>query len=242
MEERLQKVMAQAGVASRRKSEELIAKGKVKVNGQVITEPGCKVDPAKDTIEVDGRLIRREKHAYYLLYKPVGYITSMDDQFDRPIVLDLMKGVPERLHSVGRLDYDTEGLLLLTNDGGLTYTLTHPSHQVEKTYLAKVKGFVSNDALRKLEEGVMLEDGKTAPAKARLRSGKRDYSIVEITIHEGRNRQVRRMFDQVGYPVLKLKRVQLGPLTLGALKPGEFRPLSRKEVSLLKRIEKIVRS
>lgn len=242
MQERLQKIMAQAGVASRRKSEELIAAGKVKVNGQVITELGFKVDPAKDKIEVSGKPIQREKHAYYLLYKPVGYITSMDDQFDRPIVLDLMKDVPERLHSVGRLDYDTEGLLLLTNDGGLTYALTHPSHEVEKTYLVKAKGFISGQALRELERGVMLEDGKTAPAKVNLRSGKRDYSIVEITIHEGRNRQVRRMFDVVGYPVLKLKRVQLGPLTLGTLKPGEFRPLSRKEVTLLKRIEKTVRS
>lgn len=242
MEERLQKVMAQAGVASRRKCEEWIAAGRVKVNGQLVREMGFKVDPGRDLIEVDGKPIEREKNVYYMLNKPSGYITSMDDQFKRPIVLDLMKDVPQRLHSIGRLDYDTEGLLILTNDGEITHGLTHPSHEVEKVYNAIVKGAITGDALLALQRGVELEDGKTAPAKVRLVSRKRDISIVELAIHEGRNRQVRRMFDVVGYPVLKLKRTQMGPLTLGSLNTGEFRPLSRKEVAILKRIAKNIGS
>lgn len=242
MQERLQKVMAQAGVASRRKCEEWIAAGRVKVNGQLVREMGFKVDPGHDLIEVDGKPIEREKNVYYMLNKPAGYITSMDDQFKRPIVLDLMKDVPQRLHSIGRLDYDTEGLLILTNDGEITHGLTHPSHEVEKVYNAIVKGAITGDALLALQRGVELEDGKTAPAKVRLVSRKRDISIVELAIHEGRNRQVRRMFDVVGYPVLKLKRTQMGPLTLGTLNIGEFRPLSRKEVSILKRIAKNIGS
>lgn len=236
--ERLQKVMAQAGVASRRKSEELIIKGKVKVNGKVVTELGIKVDPQKDTIKVNGKEISKEKPVYILLNKPKGYITTMEDQFDRPIVLDLVKDVPQRLHSIGRLDYDTEGLLLLTNDGSLTYALTHPSHQVEKTYIVRAKGRITSSAIRTLEKGVMLDDGMTAPAKAELLKGKMDHSVIKLTIHEGRNRQVRRMMDKVGFPVLRLKRVEMGPIRLGHLHPGGYRHLSQREVKQLKKLEK----
>ena len=238
MEERLQKILAQSGIASRRKSEELITAGRVKVNGQVIRELGVKVDPAKDRIEVNGKLIEKEKHVYILLYKPTGYITTMKDQFSRPTVTDLLKDIPEQLHSVGRLDYDTEGLLLLTNDGALTHLLTHPRHNVDKTYYVTCKGSISTEALVALQRGVRLEDGITAPAKVELVSRKRDISILNLSIHEGRNRQVRRMMDEVGFPVLKLKRTQLGSLTLGELKPGEYRYLSKKEVEFLKKAGK----
>ncbi|WP_335876845.1 pseudouridine synthase [Anoxybacter fermentans] len=234
--------MARAGVASRRKSEKLIIEGKVKVNGKVVKELGVKVDPEKDIIEVNGKPIKKEKPVYIMLNKPAGYITTMDDPFDRPIVLELVKDIPQRLHSVGRLDCDTEGLLLLTNDGSLTYALTHPSHQIDKVYLVKVKGSIDSEAIEKLEKGIELEDGMTAPARVELIKRKKNYSVIKMTIHEGRKRQVRRMMDAVGYPVLKLKRIKLGPLTLGDLKPGKYRHLSQKEIKVLKKIEKNVRS
>ncbi|MCK4257554.1 MAG: rRNA pseudouridine synthase [Halanaerobiales bacterium] len=240
--ERLQKVMAQAGIASRRRSEELIVEGKVKVNGKVITELGFKVDPKKDNIEVNGELISREKMVYIMLNKPIGYITTMDDPFDRLIVLDLIKDIPQRIHPVGRLDSDTEGLLFLTNDGSLTYALTHPSHMIDKVYKVKVKGNISAKAIRNLQVGVELEDGMTAPAYVELISAKRNFSIIKITIQEGRNRQVRRMMDAVRYPVLKLTRVSMGPLTLEKLKSGNYRHLTTKEVKILKKIDKNIRN
>ncbi len=238
--ERLQKVIAQAGLASRRKAEKMIVAGRVKINGVVVTELGTKVDPDKDIIEVDSQEISREKLIYIMLNKPRGYIATADDPQNRKIVFDLLKGVSERVHTVGRLDIDTEGLLLLTNDGSLTYALTHPSHEVGKVYLVSVKGKITRRALNDLARGVELEDGMTAPAQVELIKHKKDNSLIKIMIHEGRNRQVRRMMDVVGFPVLRLKRVQVGPLTLGNLRSGTYRHLTKTEINLLKKIEENV--
>jgi len=238
--ERLQKVLARYGVASRRRCEELILAGRVRVNGKIVTQLGTKVDVERDFIEVDGKPLQREEEkVYIILYKPKGYLTTVRDPQGRKTVMDLVKGVKERIYPVGRLDCDTEGLLLLTNDGDLSFTLTHPSHRVEKTYLAVVKGTPSKAQLERLRRGVILEDGKTAPAGVRLlRPGRQ--AEVEITIHEGRKRQVRRMFDAIGHPVLYLRRVRFGPLKLEGLKPGQYRRLGDKEVRQLKKLEKSV--
>lgn len=234
MEERLQKIMAELGVASRRKCEELILQGKVKVNNQVITELGTKVDKQKARIEVEGKqLIHHITKVYVLLNKPVGYITSAKDQFNRPTVLDLVSGLNERLFPVGRLDYDTEGLLILTNDGELTYKITHPSHNVCKTYTAKVRGRVSTKTVEAFREGIMVEDYKTAPAELEILKYVENDTFVNITIHEGRNRQVRKMCDAVGHKVLKLKRISIGELKLGDLKVGQWRNLTAEEVQYL---------
>ncbi|SDG85109.1 23S rRNA pseudouridine2605 synthase [Aneurinibacillus thermoaerophilus] len=230
--ERLQKIMARAGVASRRKCEELIAAGRVKVNGEVIRTLGFKADPERDEIEVDGQKIVLEKHVYFLLNKPVGYITSVTDPQGRKTVLDLMEHVKERIYPVGRLDYDTSGLLLLTNDGAFANRIMHPRHELDKVYEAVVKGRIGEEALMRLCKGVMLEDGMTAPAQAeRLSYDERNRrSAIRLTIHEGRNRQVRRMCEAVGHPVLKLKRVRLGFLTLDGVPEGKYRPLTKEEV------------
>lgn len=234
--ERLQKVMAKAGIASRRKCEDLIAAGQVKVNGITVTEAGLKVDPEKDQIEVSGRRIGLEEKVYYLLNKPVGYITSVGDPRNRKTVIDLMKGIPERIFPVGRLDYDTSGLLLLTNDGDLAFRMTHPSHEMEKEYVALVKGTIDGIKLDQLRKGILLEDGWTAPARARLLGENGGNSILQLGIHEGRNRQVRRMCDAIGHPVIQLKRTRIAFLTLGDLKTGEYRPLKREEIKKLKEI------
>ena len=233
--ERLQKVLAHAGVASRRKAEELILQGKVKVNGKVITELGTKVS-ASDTVEVEGVKLEKEQKVYYLLYKPRGVISAVTDDKGRKTVTDLLPHVTERLYPVGRLDYETSGLLLLTNDGDFSYALTHPKFKVDKTYVARVKGIPLKEQLRPLERGIVLEDGKTAPAKVKLLSGERktNKAIVEITIHEGRNRQVRRMFEAIGFPVQKLKRERFGFLTLHGLNAGEWRELTTHEVKQLR--------
>jgi len=233
--ERLQKVLAHAGIASRRQSEEWIKAGKVKVNGQVVTALGVKVDPSRDRIEVDGKVVHSERKRTFLFYKPLRVITSMSDPQGRKVVADFFRRIPERVYPVGRLDYDTEGLLIMTNDGDLAQKLIHPRYEVEKTYVATVKGNPSPDALKTLEEGVMLEDGMTAPAKVRLlESGKRS-SKVRIAIHEGRNRQVRRMLDAVGHPVIHLIRTRIGFFTLKGLKPGQYRECTQEEIRLLKR-------
>jgi len=235
LEERLQKVLAQAGVASRRACEELIAAGKVKVNGKVITQLGTKVNPAKDQIEVEGKkLPPSEDKVYLLLYKPTGYLSSVEDPKGRRTVINLLKGVKARVYPVGRLDYDTEGLLLLTNDGDLTYALTHPKHEVDKTYLAWVEGVPSAQSLEKLRQGVTLEDGPTAPARVRALDKREGHTLLEITIHEGRNRQVRRMCEHIGHPVVALQRAKLGFLTLEGVSKGKFRYLSAGEVRQLK--------
>lgn len=237
--QRLQKVIARLGLASRREAEELISQGLVKVNGQVVKEQGRKVFP-DDIIEIRNKkfTVQEQEHVYYLLHKPEGVITSVKDPRNRKTVLDLLK-VKERVYPVGRLDYNTSGLLLLTNDGDLTYRLTHPSYEVDKTYRVWVKGPISKEALKSLERGVKLEDCFTHPAKiGKIRTGNEGDNLtsVEITIHEGRNRQVRRMFEKVGYPVVRLQRIAFASLTLEeSLKPGEYRPLKDFEIARLKK-------
>lgn len=236
--ERLQKVIAQAGVASRRKAEELISAGRVTVNGEVVTELGTKVTPRKDKVEVDGVPIDKEEPVYYMLYKPTGVISSVSDDKGRKVVTDFLSN-QHRVFPVGRLDYDTSGLILLTNDGEFANQLMHPKYKVGKMYVAKVKGIVEQDKLKLLEKGVMLEDGKTARARVKFVSGntgnkQQETSIIEITIHEGRNRQVRRMFEAIGHPVLKLKREMYGFLTLKGLYPGEARELTPHELKQLR--------
>ena len=235
MLERLQKIIAAAGITSRRAAEELIAEGRVRVNGQVVTEPGSKADPAKDHIKVDGKLINpHQPPTYIMLNKPAGYMTTLSDPEGRPTVQDLLKGVKTRVYPVGRLDYNTEGLLLLTNDGDFAHLITHPKHEFPKTYRAKVKGVLEEQQIEKLEAGVYLDDGKTAPARVRKVSKEEMNSWLEITIHEGRKRQVRRMFDHVGHSVIKLKRIRTGSLALGDLPEGSFRHLTSEEVKALR--------
>jgi 23S rRNA pseudouridine2605 synthase len=233
--ERLQKVIAHAGVTSRRKAEEWIQEGRVKVNGKVVRELGIKVSP-NDRVEVNEIPLEREEPVYYLFYKPRGVISSVSDDKGRKVVTDFFDFTDKRVYPVGRLDYDTSGLLLVTNDGEFSNLLTHPKHAIDKTYVAKVKGVPSKESLRKLEKGIQLEDGKTAPAKTKFLSfdKKKQTAIVEITIHEGRNRQVRRMFQAIGHEVLKLKREKYAFLTLQGLKTGDIRELTPHEVKQLR--------
>ncbi len=233
--ERLQKMLAHAGVASRRKAEQLILEGKVQVNGKVVRELGTKVSES-DTIEVAGVKLEKEQKVYYLLYKPRGIISAVTDDKGRKTVSDLFSFVPERIFPVGRLDYETSGLLLMTNDGDFSYMLTHPKFKIDKTYVARVKGIPTREQLRPLERGVDLEDGKTAPARVKILSSdkKANKAIIEITIHEGKNRQVRRMFDAIGFPVQKLKRERFAFLNLHGLNAGESRELTSHEVKLLR--------
>lgn len=232
----MQKIMAQSGVASRRKCEEIICEGRVKVNGRVITEPGCKVDSDKDVIEVDGNIIKKiDEKIYILLNKPVGYITSVKDQFGRPTVLDLLNGIKGRVYPVGRLDYDTEGLLILSNDGELTYKITHPKHNIKKTYRALIQGKVKKDDIEAFEKGIAIEDYVTAPAKMEVVRYSKGNSIVDIIIHEGRNRQVRKMCSAIGHEVIRLKRTKIGEIGLRGLKSGKWRYLNDIEIGYLKK-------
>lgn len=233
--ERLQKVIAHAGFASRRKAEELMAEGRVKVNGKTVRELGVKVSPS-DRIEVDGIPVEREEPVYFLLYKPRGVISAVSDDKGRKVVTDYFEGIKQRIYPVGRLDYDTSGLLVLTNDGEFANLLMHPSNEIEKVYVAKVKGIPSRESIKSLQRGIVLEDGKTAPARTKLLSmdKKKQTSIIEISIHEGRNRQVRRMFEAIGHPVLKLKRERYGFLTLQGLSAGDARELTAHEVKQLR--------
>ncbi|WP_243354652.1 pseudouridine synthase [Bacillus litorisediminis] len=235
--ERLQKVIAQAGVASRRKAEELITSGKVKVNGQVVLELGTKVKPS-DEIEVNGIPLEKEEPVYFLFYKPRGVISSVKDDKGRKVVTDFFPGLKERIFPVGRLDYDTSGLLLMTNDGEFTNQMTHPRYHIPKTYIAKVKGIPSKTQIIQLQKGIKLEDGMTAPAKVKMRSldKRKNSSIFELTIYEGKNRQVRRMFEAIGHPVLKLKRERFAFLTLDGLSPGDSRELTPHEVKQLRHL------
>ncbi|MBK5652829.1 MAG: rRNA pseudouridine synthase, partial [Rhizobium sp.] len=235
MEERLQKVMAEYGIASRRKCEEIILDGKVKVNGMTITELGTKIDKQNDRIEVDGIIIKPPANKIYiLLNKPVGYITSAKDQFTRPTVLDLVSNIQERVFPVGRLDYDTEGLLLLTNDGDLAYKLTHPKHIVDKTYTALLYGKISDSNIIQFKQGITIDEYKTAPAKLELIRFEKGNSWVNITIHEGKNRQIRRMCSAINHDVIKLKRIQMGDIILDNLEIGSWRFLSEDEIQCLK--------
>lgn len=237
--ERLQKVMAEAGVASRRASEKLIATGHVQVNGQTVTTLGTKVT-AKDKIEVDGIPLHREKQVYYLLNKPRGVISSAHDEKGRRTVVDILREdeIEERIYPVGRLDYDTTGLLLLTNDGTLANKMMHPKFAVDKTYVAKVKGLISNDDLKQLRTGVKVDGRRTKPAKTRLKGTDREKktSIVQLTIHEGHYHQVKRMLAAVGHPVIKLHRESYGFLNLQGVQPGDYRELRPKEVKRLNRL------
>ncbi len=237
--------MSQAGIASRRASEKLIAEGRVTVNGQTVREMGTKADPAVDDIRVDGRRLKGPQRArYILLNKPAGYVTTRVDPQHRRTVLDLLTGVREYVYPVGRLDYDTEGLLLLTNDGELAARLTHPRHGVERTYEARVAGMPDHDAIDRLRNGVPLDGRRTQPATVvllnraaatRLAGRREPQGVLLITIREGRNRQVRRMCEAVGHPVKKLVRRQIGPLRDRQLKPGEWRDLRAEEVRALQR-------
>ena len=237
MQQRLQKLLSQAGIASRRAAEKLIADGRVSVNGQTVREMGVKADPAADDVRVDGRRIKAaQRLRYILLYKPAGYVTTRSDPQRRRTVLDLLDGVREYVYPVGRLDYDTEGLLLLTNDGDLAARLTHPRHGVERTYEAHVAGMPDADALDRLRHGIPLDGRRTLPADVVLlneRKGERD-GVLRITIREGRNRQVRRMCEAVGRPVHRLKRTRIGPIADRRLKPGEWRELTDAEVRTLR--------
>jgi 23S rRNA pseudouridine2605 synthase len=238
--ERLQKIIAASGVASRRKAEELIAAQRVTLNGQVITEPGTKADPDHDKISIDGTpLPRREQFLYFALYKPKGYVTTVSDPQGRPTVMDLMRAVPERVYPVGRLDYASEGLLLMTNDGALAQKLTKAGSHVPKTYLVKVNGKPDEQAIARLRAGVtiQLDDGrrvKTSPASIRLVENAAN-PWYEVVLIEGRNRQIRRMFDRVGFRVEKIKRVKLGTLSLD-VRSGQFRKLTSKEVEQLRAV------
>ncbi len=232
---RLQKFLARAGVASRRSSEKMISAGRIAVNGEVVTELGAKVDPDHDQVLLDGEPVElpESKHTL-MLNKPAGYLTTMSDPQGRPCVAELVP-IDEfpGLYPVGRLDFDTTGLLLFSTDGELGHALLHPSHHVSKTYRARVKGLPSEKDLKRLEEGVLLEDGMTAPAKVRLVGAKKPNATIELTIHEGRKRQVKRMCEAVGHPVLELHRLSLGPLGLGSLAEGQWRELSPEEVASL---------
>lgn len=233
--ERLQKILAKAGIASRRHSEELIRAGRVKVNGQVVDQLGAQADPEADQIEVDGRpVVVATTRAYYLLHKPRGYLSTCYDPQGRKTVLELVPYAPG-LHPVGRLDRDTSGLLILTNDGAFTEALTHPRHGIAKTYVAEVKGRPGAPAIERLRTGVKLEGGVTLPARVEVLERRKETTILAITIREGRNRQVRRMMEAVGHPVVRLERVAIGDLTAGDLTPGQFRPLGDDEVAALRR-------
>lgn len=238
MEERLQKLLSRAGVASRRAAESLITEGRVSVNGRTVRELGTKAEAGRDEIKVDGRRIKfDERRRYILLYKPRGYVTTRSDPQQRRTVMDLLAGVPDYVYPVGRLDYDTEGLLILTNDGDLAAALTHPRHGVERTYEARVAGMPDEDALSRLRRGVPLDGHRTEPARAEvLNPGRSDTdAVVRLVITEGRNRQVRRMLEAVGHPVDRLARTRIGPIADPALRPGYWRELTPGEVASLKR-------
>ena len=234
MEEmRLQKYLALCSVASRRGAELLIQEGRVKVNGTTVTELGTKVSGG-DKVSVDGKTIKLDnKKVYIMLNKPRGCVTTVSDERGRATVMEFVEDIPERIYPVGRLDYNTEGLLILTNDGDFTYALTHPKHEKEKVYEALVSGIMLHGAVDKLCRGVYIDGRKTAPAKVEVKEHRRNTSLVEITIHEGRNRQVRKMCEAVGHEVLSLKRTGISGVELGNLKPGKWRHLTEVEINRL---------
>lgn len=231
---RLHKILSRAGIASRREAERLILEGRVAVGGKEVRELGVKVDPAKQEIRVDGERIRPKPPTYLLFYKPRGYLCTRKDPEGRPTIYHLLKGYTH-LFSVGRLDYDAEGLILLTNDGEMAYNLTHPKNKVEKIYLVKVKGIPEEKDLRRLRRGILLDGRMTAPAQISFIRKTWRNSWLKVTIYEGRYRQIKRMFIAIGHPVAKIKRVGFAFLRIGALRPGTYRLLSREEVERLKR-------
>ncbi len=231
---RIQKFIAQAGIASRRKAEELILEGRVIVNGKLATI-GMKLDPERDHVRVDGRMIKRvEKKVYIIFNKPRRVITSLTDPWGRDTVMSYLIGVKEKVYPVGRLDYDSEGLLLLTNDGELAHSILHPSRHIPKTYIVKVHGIISDNDIKRLEQGVMLNDGITAPAKVKRLRETENNTWLEITIYEGRKRQLRRMLEKLGHPVMRLRRIAIDGIKLGNLKSGQWRYLTHDELRRLK--------
>lgn len=245
MDIRLQKLIAGTGMASRRKAEELITSGRVTINGQVVTELGTKVDPACDHVKVDGKHLRaKQPYVYLILNKPKHVMSTLDDPEGRPTVKDFLHGVTVRVFPVGRLDFDSEGLMLLTNHGDLAQALLHPRYHVPKTYLIKVKGVLDDVKIEALERGVKLDEGYTAPAKVVKVSKVESNSWLEITIHEGRKHQIKRMIEAVGHSVIKLTRVRMGPLLLGDLASGEYRFLADREANRLRELveDRITRS
>ena len=236
---RLQKIISEAGVASRRAAETLIREGRVTVDGVVVSRLGARADPQVDDIRVDGRRVGAQRRRYLLLNKPRGVVTTRDDPQRRPTVMDYLSGVRESVYPVGRLDYDSEGLLLLTNDGDLASRLSHPRHRIERVYEARVRGVPDAGALKRIARGVLLDGRRTAPAVAALvtagRGQRGDQALVRITIAEGRTRQVRQMCAAVGHPVVRLRRVRIGPIQDQALQPGRFRDLTSREVAILQR-------
>lgn len=237
MEVRLQKLIAGTGIASRRKAEQLIASGRVTVNGKVVRELGTKVDSARDHVKVDGKhLTAAQPFVYLMLNKPKNVVSTLDDPGGRETVKDFLRGVSVRVFPVGRLDFDSEGLMLLTNNGDVAQALLHPRYHVPKTYLIKVKGFLTDEEIKKLEQGVRLEDGMTSPASVKKVRKVEANSWLEITIREGRKHQVKRMLEAVGHPVIKLLRIKMGPLTLGNLHPGEYRFLTDREANALREL------
>lgn len=233
--ERLQKFMAQCGVASRRHAEQMILEGRVFVNGQKVIQLGAKIDPQRDRVTVDGRdLGMADSLLYIALNKPPGYVTTVHDPQGRPTVMDLMKGVTQRVFPVGRLDMDSEGLLILTNDGDLSFAMTHPRHGIAKEYHVTVQGAPNPAALQRLRDGVELDGRKTAPARVDILTVRNGYATLRIEIHEGRKRQIRRMLQSVGHPVAALRRVRIGPVRLNGLEPGRFRYLDREELAALR--------
>ena len=232
---RLQKYMAKCGVASRRKSEELINEGLVQVNGKIIVEPGLVIDPNKDVVKVDNKIVRLESNkVYIMLNKPVGYVTTLKDEKDRNIVTDLIEGVNERIYPVGRLDIDTSGLIILTNDGDLTQKLTHPSNKVVKRYIAVVEGVPNRMELERFRNGIRIDGRKTAKASVKIAKKYEHDSILDIEIFEGRNRQVKKMCEAMNHPVKKLKRVSIGEIIIGGLEIGNWRYLDQEEIDYLK--------
>lgn len=235
--ERIQKILARAGVASRREAERMMLEGRVMVNGRVVSQLGFKADPLKDHIKVDGkRLFRPEPKITLLLNKPKGYLSTVKDPAGRPTVMDLLKGIRWRVYPLGRLDFDAEGLLLLTNDGDLAYHLSHPKFSIPRTYWAKVEGIPEKKELMRLKRGVMLEDGEARVVSTHILRQMERHCWVEAAVTEGRNHLVKRMFSAIGHPVLKLKRVGFGPIRLGNLAVGQLRSLTDEEMEKLKQI------
>lgn len=233
---RLQKYLAQAQVASRRKAEEIILQGRVEVNGEVVDTLGTKVDDENDVVKVDGKVVSENKqHIYIMLNKPEGCVTTAKDQFERKTVMDYVD-IDERVYPVGRLDYDTSGLLLLTNDGDMTYKLTHPKHNVDKTYIATVENMPTEADLNRFRSGLIIDGYKTAKAKIAVVKNTGKYISLKISIHEGHNRQVRKMCDAIGCPVKFLKRIAVGDLKIGSLEKGKYRLLTEDEISYLQKI------
>ncbi|WP_196594678.1 pseudouridine synthase [Pectinatus sottacetonis] len=234
--ERLQKYIAACGIASRRSAEKLISQGRVRVNGKIINQQGITIDPNNDTIEFDGKIIRETgKKVYIMLNKPKGYISTVKDEHNRKTIMELVKNITQRIFPIGRLDYNTEGLLLLTNDGELMQKLLHPKFKVKKTYTANIEGKLSSIDLGELRHGIKLEDGMTSPAEVKIINYNEqiDRSKIHISIHEGRNRQIRRMFETVNHPVISLKRIEFAGLSLYGLKRGQYRLLSQEELEQL---------